>query len=118
MDEGEELPRIEGDPLALEPGLQRVGKRHVHVVAAEENVLADADPLQTQFPPLLGDCHQAEIGGSAADVTDQHQVPGAHLSPPFFAGTSKKTDWFITASTLPIVNASSASRVSSMATIS
>ena len=43
MDKCEELPGIDRFSLAFEFGLKRIGKRQIHVVAAQQNMLADAD---------------------------------------------------------------------------
>ena len=46
MDEGEELPVIQRVACLFEARLQRIGEGQVHVVAAEQDVLADSDAMQ------------------------------------------------------------------------
>ena len=46
MDECQKLPGIDRSSLGFEFGLKRIGKRQIHVVAAQEDVLADADAFE------------------------------------------------------------------------
>ena len=48
VDQGEKLPSVQRLAFGLELRLQRVGQRQIHVVAAEQDVLADADALELQ----------------------------------------------------------------------
>ena len=57
-----------------------IGEREVHVVAAEQDVVADGDALERQRALLLVDRDQGEVGGAAADVAHQHDVAGAELA--------------------------------------
>ncbi len=41
--------------LGLEALLEQPRERQVHVVAAEQDVVADGDPLEAQLAGLLGD---------------------------------------------------------------
>ena len=45
---------VELVPLALEPRAHRMGERQIHVVAAEEDVIADGDALERQVAVALG----------------------------------------------------------------
>ena len=76
MHQRQELPGIQRLAFGLQLGLQRVGQRQVHVVAAEQDVLADADALQLQVAGVIGHGDQAEVGGAAADVAHQDDVAG------------------------------------------
>ena len=86
MNQRQELPVADRLTLAFELGAQGVGQSQVHVVAAEQDVLADADALQRQFAVPFGDGDQAEVGSAAADVADQHDVAGLDLGAPLLAG--------------------------------
>ena len=57
--------------------LQGVGQREIHVVAAEQDVLADADALELELAGLFSDGDEAEVGGAAADVADQDDIARA-----------------------------------------
>ena len=76
--EAAKLPLVELGTLAGEPFAHPVGEGQVHVVAAEQDVIADRDALQGEPAALLADRDQAEVGGAAADVADQHQVADSH----------------------------------------
>ncbi len=58
----------------LEALLEQAGERQVHVVAAEQDVLADGDALEGEVAVALGHGDQAEVGRAAADVADEDQV--------------------------------------------
>jgi len=83
MDECKELPDIYRPSLSFESGLERIGKRQIHVVAAQKNVFPDANPLELQRAMIVGDGNQAEIGGSATNITDQDNVPRTNQVAPF-----------------------------------
>ena len=57
----------------LQPRLGGVRQHQVHVVAAQHQVLADADALQHRFAMFDLHADQAEVGGAAADVGHQDQ---------------------------------------------
>ena len=67
----------------------RVGQGQVHVVSAQQDVLADGQPREDQVAPFILDGDQGEVGRSAADVADQDDVAGLHLLAPFFALAGK-----------------------------
>ena len=85
MDEREELKCIDRFSSLLELRLQRVGQREIHVVAAEKNVLADADALDLKVAVLAGDRDQAEVRRASADVAHEHDVARADLLAPVAA---------------------------------
>ena len=72
-------------PAAVKPLLQNARQRQVHVVAAQQNVLADGHALQRQFAVLFGNHDEAEIRGAAADVAHQHQVADLDSAAPAIA---------------------------------
>ncbi len=86
MRQGQELPGVQRLAFRLEPRLQRIGQRQIHVVAAEQDVLADADALELQGAGGVGHRDQAEVGGAAADVADQNDVARRHRVAPLPVG--------------------------------
>ena len=62
-----------------------VGQGQVHVVAAQEDVLADGQPREDQVAPFVADGDQREVGRSAADVADQDDVADLDLLAPLLA---------------------------------
>jgi hypothetical protein len=87
MHQRQELPGIQRLAFGLQPGLQRVGQRQIHVVAAEQDVFADADALQLQVAGDIGHGDQAEVGGAATDVAHQDDVARRHRIAPLPAGS-------------------------------
>ncbi len=59
-----------------------VGQGEVHVVAAEQDVLADGEAVEGEVAVLLADADQGEVGGAAADVADEDDVADLHSLPP------------------------------------
>ena len=49
-------------------------QREVDVVAAEQQVIADRDPLERRRAGLDPDPNQAEVGRAAADVADERDL--------------------------------------------
>src|ERR1700730_7735865 len=82
MDECKELPGIYRPSLGFELGLERIGKRQIHVVAAQKNVFSDADAFELQCAVVVGNGNQAETGGTAADITDQDNVTATNQGAP------------------------------------
>ena len=62
-----------------------VRQGEVHVVAAEQDVLADGLPGQGELAALLADGDQGEVGRPAADVADEQDVADLDLLPPAVA---------------------------------
>ena len=85
MDERQELPGIQRFARRLELGVQRIGKRQIHVVAAKQNMFADTDSLKFQAALDICDSDQAEIGCPATDVADQHDIAVSDKVAPCFA---------------------------------
>src|SRR5215469_17219745 len=83
VDQCKELPRIYGFSLGFELGLKRIGKRQIHVVAAQKNVFSDAEPVEFQCAIVVGNSDEAEIGGSAPDVADQDNITRTDQGAPF-----------------------------------
>ena len=54
--------------------LDQVGQRQVHIVAAQDQVVAHADAGERRLAIFRFDLDQAEVGGAAADVGHQHQA--------------------------------------------
>jgi hypothetical protein len=74
MHERHELPGVQRFARRLQLGPQRIGQGQIHVVAAQENMFADADAFQFQAARDICDSDQAEIGCPAADVADQDDI--------------------------------------------
>ncbi len=55
-------------------GFDRVGQCQIHVVAAQHQVLADADAGQLRLALLQAHVDQAEVGGATAHIADQHPL--------------------------------------------
>ena len=69
-------------PLAAKPCGRGVGQGQVHVVAAQQDVVADRHAGQHQLARLLADGDQRQVGGAAAHVADQHHVADLDLLAP------------------------------------
>ena len=54
VDEREELPGVYRSPLGFEFGLERIGKRQIHIVAAQKNVFSNADAFELQRTVAVG----------------------------------------------------------------
>ena len=80
-----QLPRVDAVAFPLEALLHDAREREVHVVAAEQDVIANRDALEREVAVVLADQDQAEIGRAAADVAHQQQVADAELPPPELA---------------------------------
>ena len=80
MPEAVQLPGVDAMSRRFEPLLEQSREREIHVVAAEQDVLADRDALERQVAVPLADRDQAEVGRAAADVADQDEI--ADLDPP------------------------------------
>ncbi len=67
-----QLPGVDAVAFPLEALLHEAGEGEVHVVAAEQDVIADRDALEREVAVVLADEDQAEVGRAAADVAHQH----------------------------------------------
>ena len=63
-------------------GRDRIGQGQVHVVATQEDVLADSQTGECEVAPLVGHGDQGEVGRAAADVADQDDVADLDMLPP------------------------------------
>ena len=68
-----QLPRVDAVAFALEALLHDAREREVHVVAAEQDVIADRDALEREVAVVLADRDQAEVGRAAADVAHEQR---------------------------------------------
>lgn len=82
MNEREKLPVVDRPSLSFEFGLEGIRKRQVHVVAARKNMFSDANAFEFQSPVVIGYRDEAEIGGSAANITDEDNVARADQGTP------------------------------------
>ncbi len=62
-----------------------MGQREVHVVAADQQVIAHGHPPQHQLTLFLGHVDQRQVGCAAADVADQQRIAQLQGSPPAVA---------------------------------
>ena len=69
-----QLPRVDTMARGFEPALQKTREREIHVVAAEQDVIADGDAFERQLAVAFGDGDQAEVRRAAADVAHEHEV--------------------------------------------
>src|SRR5580704_19254609 len=74
MHERKELPGVQRFARRLELSMQHMGERQIHIVAAKQNVFANADALKFQAARDICYSDQAEIGCAAADIADQHDI--------------------------------------------
>jgi hypothetical protein len=77
-----QLPGVELAALRRQLAGDGIGQRQVHVVAAEQDVLADGDAVQFERAFALEHGDQREVAGAAADIDDQDDVAGPHLLAP------------------------------------
>ena len=61
------------------------GEREVHVVAAEQDVIADRDALEREVAAVVANLDQREVGRAAADVAHEHDVAGLQILAPRLA---------------------------------
>ena len=76
-DERVEARRVER-PAGTQTRLDRARERDVHVVAAEEQVLADGDTLEAQLATARPRRDQREVGRAAADVDHEDERMPRH----------------------------------------
>ena len=69
-----QLPRVDAVPGRLELLLDPARQRQVHVVAAQQDVLAHGHSAEHERAVLLAGRDEAEVGGPAADVAHQDEV--------------------------------------------
>ena len=74
MDERKELPGIDRSSLGLEFGLKHIGKRQIHVVAAKQNVLSNADAFEFQRASLSVTAIRLKSAVPPPDITNQNDV--------------------------------------------
>ncbi len=82
VNERRHLPFVDRLPRVVELLLREIREREVHVVAAEQDVIADRDPFELELSVFLdgGDC--GKVGRPAADVRDQDDVARVEITPP------------------------------------
>ena len=82
MDQGKELPRVDRLSRCFELPLECVGQCEIHVIAAEQDVLAHADALDLKVAIFFADRDKAEVSRSAAHVADEDDVSCSYLVSP------------------------------------
>ena len=76
------LPGVELGALSGEALLDAVGQAQVHIVAAEEDVVADRDPFEHQLASLFRYRDQAQIGRSSTHIAHQDHIPDPDVFAP------------------------------------
>ena len=77
--------------MAANDGGGMMGQGEVHVVAAQQNVIADGHARQHELARFLADGNQRQVGGAAADVADQDDVADFDLiAPGLLAGVDPR----------------------------
>ena len=89
MPEGDRLPGVELHALFGEASGDEMGQGQVHVVAADQQVVAHGQPLQDQFALLFGHADQRQVGGAAADIADQQGIADGEALPPALAAVGQ-----------------------------
>ena len=79
------LPGVELPAFLRELARHAIGQGQVHVVAAEQDVLAHGHALQLEVAVALKHGDQRQVGGAAAHVHDEDDVAIAHLLAPVAA---------------------------------
>ena len=79
------MPGVEFFAFGGEPLIDRVSERQIHVVATQQDVVADGDTSERHVAVLGGHSNERKVGGAAADVHDQHHVAGLDLFAEAFA---------------------------------
>jgi hypothetical protein len=85
LDQAAKLPRIQFRPFLGEALADLVGEAEIHIVAAEQDVVADGHSLEDQLAVPFPNRDQAQVGRTAADVADQNQVAQPHRCAPVVA---------------------------------
>ena len=76
------LPRLQAFAFRLQLHLQGIGQRQIHVVAAEQDVVADRDAVQQQVAVLFGHGNQRQVGRAAADIHHEDDIARFDLLAP------------------------------------
>src|SRR5439155_23187395 len=74
-----QLPRINPVTFTLEALLHDARQGEVHVVAAEQNVIANRDALEREISVVLAHQAEAEIGGAASDVAHEQEMADSEV---------------------------------------
>ncbi len=77
-----QLPRVGLGALRRELARDHVREREIHVVAAEQDVLADRDAMQFEIAFALDHRDQREVGRAAADIDHENDVADLDLLAP------------------------------------
>ena len=83
MPERNGLPRVELDAFfRLQAFRGKMRQRQIHIIAADQQMIADGAPLQHQFALILGRLDQRQIRRASAHVADQHHIAGPQMLAP------------------------------------
>src|SRR5690625_320971 len=89
VNQRKKLPIVDRRSLSLKRRSHRIRERKIEIIPAEQNMIADADPVQLQISISFPDSNQTEISRSTADITDQHTVARRNLFAPAITGFPK-----------------------------
>src|SRR5258707_14316882 len=85
MPQAVQLPGIDAVAGGFKALLESARQRQIHVVTAEQDVVANGDAFQRQFAVLFGNHNEAEISGASTDVAHENQVADLDSSAPSIA---------------------------------
>ena len=85
MPQSLQLPPVDAMAVRLEPLLCHAREGEVHVIPAEQDVIANRDALEREIAVALADQNQAEIGRAAADVHHEQQIANTEAVTPAIA---------------------------------
>ncbi len=80
--EGAHLPGVELGAIRGQFTGHEVGQRQVHIVAAQQDVVAHGHAVRFELAIAFQDRDQREVAGAAADVDHQDDVARLHLLAP------------------------------------
>ena len=74
MPQSLQLPGIDAVARGFKALLQNARQRQVHVIAAQQDVVANGNAFQRQFAIFFGNRNEAEIRRAATDVAHKNEV--------------------------------------------
>src|SRR5579871_519621 len=72
-------------PRSFQALLQKACQRQIHIVAAQQDMVANSDALQHQFAVLFGDHNEAEVRRAASDVAYENEIADLDSAAPRIA---------------------------------
>jgi hypothetical protein len=68
------------------------GQREIHIVAAQQDVLADGHALERQLALLLGHGYKRKVRRAAADIEDQNQIAELYALAPVLVALDPRVE--------------------------